>query len=285
MPLHNVIESINILLLLPFEQFADFNMKLSTQTFLKALFLWSVVAKSFGKIEDDDNPHKDDPDEIDVDFFPLCETNADGFGGEVTDDSFTVAFWYELTYVPGASVEGMLESIEKGTADFLLKSDLFAGSCDRRKLTVRRLATAVGISSKPDDEVLEGVSCSSGVDDCAVVEGALQVYYTDEIELMSNTNLEEEFKTEISSNLSGIDYANEDIISVVAVDEPGANPDGATGTNGINTDDNSTNSTPIIIGATVGAVLILGAVALYRRRQSGSNDETAFSGNTTAEPV
>jgi len=179
----------------------------------------------------------------------------------------------------------MLESIEKGTADFLLKSDLFAGSCDRRKLTVRRLATAVGISSKPDDEVLEGVSCSSGVDDCAVVEGALQVYYTDEIELMSNTNLEEEFKTEISSNLSGIDYANEDIISVVAVDEPGANPDGATGTNGINTDDNSTNSTPIIIGATVGAVLILGAVALYRRRQSGSNDETAFSGNTTAEPV
>ena len=54
-------------------------MKLFSKTILKALFLCSLVAVAHGR-EDDDNTHYEDPDEIDVEFIPLCKTNEEGFG-------------------------------------------------------------------------------------------------------------------------------------------------------------------------------------------------------------
>ena len=136
-------------------------MKLSSKTILKALFLCSVVAVAHGREENDDNPHYEDPNELNVDFIPLCTTNEEGFGGDISSNSFTVEYWYELKYLTGGdSADSIISSIEKESGDFLLNSDLFDDPCRRRKLEVRpvrrRLAGAVGITSNPDDEVMDG---------------------------------------------------------------------------------------------------------------------------------
>ena len=118
---------------------------------------------------------------------------------------------------------------------------------------------------------------------CVVVAAAFQVYTDDS----DNSDLQADFKEEIEGSITrgDVEYTNPAIVSVTVVDEPGANSGNESNKGQINQGGGSANTTPVIIGATVGAVLILGAVALYRRRQTGSTDETAFSQPTTATPV
>ena len=118
---------------------------------------------------------------------------------------------------------------------------------------------------------------------CVVVAASFQVYTDDS----DNSALQAEFEETIeeSINEGDVEYTNPAIVSVTVVDEPGSNSGNSANKGQINQGGGSANTTPVIIGATVGAVLILGAVALYRRRRTGSTDETAFSQPTTASPV
>jgi hypothetical protein len=247
-----------------------------------------------GVAYDDDLPsaHYEDPDEIDVVNPPvLCYTNADGFGGDLTNDFLTVSYHYELQYLTeGSSLEDIIASVEKDSSDFLLQSPLFDLPCStsRSRSGGRRSLNAVGITANPGDEVLEGVECSTlestgdSSIDCVTISAAFNVYYneeTDDIEQLAET-----FLNSVTTGINGgsVEFKNPNVVKVAAVDNPSGTPTQNIGdsanTDGINSGaTDATSTTPIIIGATVGAVLILGGVALYRKRQSGAEGETTFT--------
>lgn len=263
----------------------------------KAILLSSVLA--LARAGDDDVVHFEVPDEIDVPIPPLkCMTNADGFGGDITGDFFNVEFHYEVEYLKsGSSVEDIVTSIEKDTTDFILQSSLFDLPCSTSSISQqrnggRRMIEAVGISANPEDFTLEGVECSDiDAEDestgCVVVSSAFQVYYSEGGE-DNEDELKEKFEEVVEDGIDKeqIKYSNRDVVQVITVAAPGAkeqtiNPGNKnTVQSGPEADGNNTG---IIVGATVGALLAIGAVALYRRRQANANnDETVFTPEPSA---
>ena len=135
------------------------------------------------------NPHHYDAVQLDVlspDHNP-CETSR-GFFGRMAKFEHRVNYKYELTLRPGSyltqafqprsgggtavDVEGLggvLGAVEKGVADAMLASRIFQSACARgeskgpfKRGDVRNLLRnserqlrAVGISSNPEDEILE----------------------------------------------------------------------------------------------------------------------------------
>lgn len=258
----------------------------------KALLFSTLL--SLARAQEDDVGHFEAPDEQNVVNVPsLCFTNGQGFGGTLTEDFFTVTYYYEMEYIEGGDpVEDIISSFEKDSTNFILQSDLFDLPCSQ--VTTRQgMNPAQGISANPGDEPLEGVECSeieviaNGSTDCVVVSGAFQVYYTDDGS--STEELEAAFKNKIEEGINAgqVTFSHPDLREVVAVPEPSgtAGPgDEANTPNDITSNpDPNGNSTPVIIGATVGAVLVIGAAALYRRRQHGNNDESAFTQNPLTE--
>lgn len=262
----------------------------------KTLFLFSMLA--LGRADDDDVVHFEVPDELDVENPPLkCLTNADGFGGDITSDFFTVNFWYEVEYIAGADKTEMVSKIERDTTDYLLQSDLFNLPCSTPSLEardgsrrVRRLREAVGISANPEDGHLEGVECSEfeagdGSTECVVVSASFQLYYVEDGN--NDDGLKEKFLETVEEGMDNdeIRWSDDNVVQVISVGEPKAEtqnvpivenpvvtPKGQDGGDNVG----------VIIGATVGALVALAAVALYRKRQSGSNDETAFTPEPSA---
>eukprot|EP00980_Cylindrotheca_fusiformis_P008181 scaffold1734_cov196-Cylindrotheca_fusiformis.AAC.3 len=234
---------------------------------------------------DDEVVHFEPPEEEDVVNPPsLCFINGEGFGGTLTDSFFTVSYYYEMEYIKGGdSTDELISSFERDTTNFLLQSDLFDLPCSQ-VISRQDLSPAQGISANPEDLVLEGIECSdieveaNGSTDCVVVSGEFQVYYIDDGS--STDTLESEFKKKIEDGINDgeVTISNSDIREVVSVSEPNGTRgpgDGAKGPDDISTKgDNDGNSTPIIIGATIGALLVLGAAALYRRRKLGDGEET-----------
>lgn len=259
----------------------------------KALLLSTLL--SIARAADDDLVgHFEAPDEVNVVSPPsLCFTNSEGFGGSLTDDFFTVTYYYEMEYIKGgAPAEEIISSFEKDSTNFMLQSDLFDLPCSQ-VITRQGSNPAQGISANPGDEPLEGVECSeieiaeNGSTDCVVVSGAFQVYYTDDGS--STESLEAEFKQLIEEGINAGDvaFSHPDLREVVSVSEPSGTPgpgDEANTPNDITSNPGSDgNSTPVIIGATVGAILVIGAAALYRRRQLGNGDDSPDA--ATASPV
>jgi hypothetical protein len=259
----------------------------------KAL-LFSTLLSIARAEEDDLVGHYEAPDEQNVVNVPsLCFTNGEGFGGTLTEDFFTVTYYYEMEYMEGgAPQEQIISSFETDTTNFILQSDLFDLPCSQ-VITRQGMNPAQGISANPGDEPLEGVECSeidvaaNGSTDCVVVSGAFQVYYTDD---GSSTDLmEAEFKKKIEEGINAgqVTFSHPDLREVVAVPEPSgtAGPgDSVVTPDEITSDpDDNGNSTPVIIGATVGALLVIGAAALYRRRKQENNDETAFTPDPATE--
>jgi hypothetical protein len=259
----------------------------------KALLFSTLL--SLARAQDDDLVgHFEAPDEQNVVNVPsLCFTNGQGFGGTLTEDFVTVTYYYEMEYIDGgASAEDIISSFEIDSTNFILQSDLFDLPCSQ--VTTRQgMNSAQGISANPEDEPLEGVECSeievvaNGSTDCVVVSGAFQVYYTDDGS--STEELEAAFKNKIEEGINAgeVTFSHPDLREVVAVPKPSSDSgpgDSAITPNDITANpDGDGNSTPVIIGATVGALLVIGAAALYRRRQQGNNDETAFTPDAATE--
>lgn len=224
-----------------------------------------------------------------------CVTNADGFGGTLTQDFVTIEYHYEMQYLKdGKDVTQIIESVEKDGADFLLASDLFNLDCANNARTLRRRLEAVGITANPDDELMEGIACSEiemaddDTTECAVVSASFQVFYTGDN--VNEDQLEKTFEDAATNgiNAGSVKFTDPDIVQVVAVKAPsGANGNDGAEANGDSIQpagEDPASQTPVIIGATVGALLILGAVGLYRRKKNAENDDTTFTPDQNKEP-
>lgn len=256
--------------------------------FTKALLLSAMVSMANAATDDDITSHFSAPLEEDVPIVEIpCFANENGFGGAITDTSFKVEYYYEMVYRTGGSdVDSIVASFEKDSTNFLLQSDLFVSPCS--EVIARNAGSALGISANPTDEDLDGIECStlSGdaaqATDCVVVNGAFEVFYSDDGS--GPEVLKEEFEQAIKNgiNSKSILISNPEIVEIAAVadptgtgrgEDPAINPENIVG----NPDDTG-NSTPVIIGAVVGGVLIVGAIALYRSRQAGAAAAGAAAG-------
>jgi len=244
-----------------------------------------MLAMTHGATDDDFFGHFQAPDENDVVIVPVpCFANEDGFGGSRTESSFTAEYYYEMVYRSGGdSAEEVIASFEKDSTNFILQSDLFSSPCS--EVEQRQANSAQGISARPDDQALQGISCSSisgdaaAGTDCLVISGAFEVFYDDNGS--GSDALKQQFEEAIKNGINngGVTISHPDIVEVEAVPDPTGNvrdKDDAVGPSNISAgpgDDG--NNTPLIVGATVGAVLIIGAAALYRSRQAGASASSA----------
>lgn len=140
-----------------------------------------------------------------------CVTER-GFFGRNAKFERSVTYQYELTLVDGPYLEdalipqtgpegakenglqGVFTAIETGIADALLESEVFDDVCaggevigpfrrnGERQLRggEERQLRAVGISSNPEDQILEGITCRAFVNEtdgpCIVVDGEFKIY-------------------------------------------------------------------------------------------------------------
>jgi hypothetical protein len=250
--------------------------------FTKALLLTAMVSMANANPDDDlfIGGHFSAPLEEDVPIVEIpCFANENGFGGEITDSSFTVEYYYELVYRTGGdTVDDIVTSFEMDTTNYLLQSNLFVSPC--KQVVARQAGSAMGISANPPDEDLEGIPCTviSGDDSigtsCVVVSGAFEVFFSDPVN--GENGLKQRFKTAIENGINEdkLLISHQDIVEVEAVPDPnGTNP----GSDPVNEPENIVgnpdedgNTTPVIIGAVVGGVLVVGAIALYRSKQAGA---------------
>jgi len=259
--------------------------------FTKAIILAAMVSMGNAQTPDDDLAlHFDAPIEEDVPIVAIpCFANEDGFGGAITDTSFTITYYYEMIYRSGGDdPETLISSFEKDSTNFLLQSDLFVSPCS--EVVPRQGGGAQGISSNPPDEALEGLPCGtlSGNDaqgtSCVVVNGAFEVYYLDDGS--GADGLKQKFENSIKNGVNDgkLAISHPDIVEVEVVSDP-------TGTSGtkdpvekpdniIGNPDEDSTTTPIIIGAVVGGVLLVGALALYKSRKSGASAGAAAASSS-----
>lgn len=104
------------------------------------------------------------------------------------------------------------------------------------------------------------------------MDGAFQVYTvneSDEDEKLPDTLLE---KLEVAMNNGDFDTVHESIVKVTYVDPPATTSDGGSQLNSqtpnaVRSSNSSGPNSSVIIGASVGALLILGGLVFYKRRQ------------------
>jgi len=260
--------------------------------FTKALLLTAMVSMAHAGDDDDIGVHFDAPLEEDVPIVAIpCFANDNGFGGAITDTSFTVEYYYEMVYrFGGDEPDALLSSFERDTTNFLLQSDLFVSPCS--EVVPRQAGNAQGISANPPDEDLDGIQCSTltGVASrgtaCVVVNGAFEVFYIDDGN--GENGLKQRFETKIKNGINNGDFtiSHQDIVEVAAVPDPTGTPGGkdpakTPDSNIVNPNPESDN-TGIIIGGVVGAVVVVGAAALYQSRRAGSAASSAAGAASSA---
>lgn len=275
---------------------------------LKQLLLVSLASWSTAQ-------HYESPVEIDVESPSMCKTNSDGFGGrplstEIYKES---PYYYELT-ITGTDTEAAISDLEIRIADYLLAESSLFDVCARRlkkvpSRSVRRLQPATGavaITTRPDDLPYDDskfevfvvssaesesrdspslflVECSSSSDlpdgkTCVVVEGAYRVYFeedsanTDAVMIQMNQAVKKGMDEDL--------FVGGDIENVEWTESPQPNNAGAVNNGESPTvrsvGDDGVNSTPIIVGASVGGLAAIGLITFYRRRSKG-NDEDTFT--------
>jgi hypothetical protein len=98
---------------------------------------------------------------------------------------------YEVEFVPGTDVQGtLLPSIKQANVEAVLPS-FFASKCGVRRLRRRRTdgrhLEAIGVSSFPADQVLDGVECDernivNKANECVVVAGKITVCVSSDVD-------------------------------------------------------------------------------------------------------
>jgi len=128
-----------------------------------------------------------------------------------------------------------------------------------------------------------GVECQldpTPGNECKVVAGLFSVYT--EGMSPSRAELEEEITANIESSMNSGEY-NNDHPSIVRVaylpefDVDAATGDSANDPNQVRSRNDDGPNTGVIVGASVGAVLILGMVVLYRRRRASDIEDEEFN--------
>lgn len=208
-----------------------------------------------------------------------CSPNATGFFGSPANASVQIEYTYEIETDPskgGDMVDDILPALEQAINEKLL-SIFFPLKCGDKENDRYRRLDLVGISSRPEEMVLEGVSCqlslANSSHECAVVEGGFQLFVD------GNAS---DIKRQVLDTINdGMDndkflYAHGAIVRLTFT---------KISTEGISTQDadvlstqNSENNTSVppyvyVAGAGAGALLIAGALVLFQRKHKEDDDE------------
>jgi hypothetical protein len=117
----------------------------------------------------------------------VCVPDSQGVFGSTEGTEEFVEFGYALETAPGATnaqVTAAIQGLEDDIASLVVAS-LFEECASSRRLqeiTHRRLATAVGLSPKPDDVLLSDRNCPSGSGEgnrCDVVRSRMTIYLSE----------------------------------------------------------------------------------------------------------
>jgi len=112
---------------------------------------------------------------------PECFPDINGIYGSSTESKIVIKFGYELETSSGDIQNEIIPSLEKQFGEAILPA-LFSGKCsslrDRFRHRLRRLAVS-GLSSEPNDTILDGVECEkkhSESNACHVVKGEFTIF-------------------------------------------------------------------------------------------------------------
>jgi hypothetical protein len=280
-----------------------------------AVLALSFLPSNLGDaIEISDNVfgHHENPDEVDVTSKSCDYDSRKGFAGDIGNNFFTVEYFYilrvnssllsntEIAYneavnyeeLPYDSLHNVVFQVELEIGSHLLKEsgEFRNAPCNNaRRLVMRQTQEAknVGLTIGPDDEIVANCESDDTNTLCYWVAGSFQVYT---VGTSGNTTASsDKIKMDIKDAMDSgeFDKAHTAILNLTYMEAlPSNTADGATtdGTDGSGSSNSDTISAEtkngpdaaIIVSASVGAVLLLAAIALASRRRNRHDDQSEF---------
>jgi MYXO-CTERM domain-containing protein len=205
-----------------------------------------------------------------------CRPNADGFFGSTNGSVYVVAYAYELETSFGNAQDDIIPALEKAISAAILP-ELFVNQCTDPSLnSTGKNSSVVGVSTRPDDVILDDVQCQAQLNDtynCYVVMGGLTLFVDgslqDEAGRVIDTLQQDMENDSFVDSSIGIER-------VTLVDlEPDPNP--GTGTGGDEGSQNKGRNNGLIYGIVAGVAALLLALAAFAWRRRKQDEETAES--------
>jgi hypothetical protein len=194
----------------------------------------------------------------------------------------------EYKLEPGLSENDVVANLENSFNNFLLPF-LFPSDCPtvgRRTLVVHRRLETVGVSKRPDDQPLPGVSCSQQSNpendtECVVMDGQLTIYTNNG----TPSTTEEQIQNQLKTGMENGDFVEGPVVRVSYVDletDPDSNTNGGTG--GVDTQGGtSRRGTAIGVVAAIASFLILALALAWRRKKQQQHEESVLENGTTLD--
>ena len=213
----------------------------------------------------------------------MCATDENGFYGTESAHTVSVSFTYELEFSDSSALDKVLPSLERAFADALLPVFFSSGDCAQVGVVVNANSLLVlGISTKPDDAVLDDVICNAteANNTCEVLSGELSIFVADS---GMEGSIEDAAITTLKTGSENDDFLDAhvaiDRVTFVDLETEGpinGDPDPITGAS---LGGDPRLSTLVIVGIVVGiAALFLILVLLARKKRSDANEEESSAG-------
>jgi hypothetical protein len=208
-----------------------------------------------------------------------CQTQS-GFFGSLTNSSIVVEFGYELETGPsveGKMVDGVLPALENKFNSFLLPV-VFPSECGGSDGSTRD-QSIVGITARPDDQILEEFGCRQvevAGNICKVVLGELTLFTGEGRRLEIGDLILEALRSGMEDGSFVVAHTSIKRVSFVELGDIFAGLGGAEPSSIGTSDSIGNNDNGLMVGlvfAAVGAALLVVGALVYHRRKNVGEDE------------
>jgi hypothetical protein len=219
----------------------------------------------------------------------VCVPDSQGVFGSTEGTEEFVEFGYALETTPGATnaqVAAAVQGLEDDIGSLVVAS-LFEECASSRRLqeiTHRRLATAVGLSPKPDDVLLSDRNCPSGSGEgnrCDVVRSRMTIYLSEASRRLQDFESADQIRTIVreAMNSGDLNDTQPNVERVSYVDLDTLTDDDVTDRDGDGDDRILDRSwlIAIIVGAGGLVCVICGIYACNRRRSRVEPEERGLT--------
>lgn len=256
------------------------------------------------------HPHHHFPSELDVTFKSCAYNRRTGFAGDIGESFFTVEYFYMLEVnstmlsqnevsssqpldfdaLPANSLENVVLQVEMEIASYLLREskEFENAPCNgERRLIVSRQTEEiqnVGLTIGPDDEIVTACESLDAGKSCYLVAGYFQVHTrgTEGNTTISEGNILMDIKNAMDSGK--LDNAHPAILRITYLKSLPSNPAAGATSGEADTSGNSNGDkisagarngpdAATIVSASVGAVLIVAAIAFVSRSRNRYDDQ------------
>jgi hypothetical protein len=201
-----------------------------------------------------------------------CQTQS-GFFGSLTNNSYVVEFGYELETNP--SVEGKLEDdvlpvLENIFNTFLLPV-VFPSECGRSDGSTQDLFI-LGITTRPDDQILEEFECRQvevAGNICRVVLGELTIFIDDERRREVRDLILETLRSGMEDDSFVVTHKSIERVSFVELGDLYAGLEVGEPSSSIGGNNNDGLRVGLVLAAAGAALLVIGALVYRRRKHLG----------------